>query len=421
MIIVYFVIKHIDTFQMKKILPCVIGLGYVGLPVFISLKKKFNVVGYDVNYSRIKNLKLLKDTNNEFKKNDLKIKNNSIITNKFKDIEKCNFFIVAVPTPLKSKNKPDLKYIFSAFKTISKVIKKNDIVFLESTVFPGTTETICKKILLSNKNKITKEDFFLGYSSERINPGDRKYNLKNISKVVSINANKKIISRVKKIYNNVSRKIVISKKIKEAELSKLIENTQRDLNISLMNEIMILCNKTNLDFNEVIKLAKTKWNFLKFEPGLVGGHCLPVDPYYLSDYAAKSKYKTKVTLAGREINNSMENFITNLILKKISKINKFPTKKILVAGLTYKPNVSDLRNSLAIKIFLNIKRKLKNVTAYDPIVDKLSAKKLKIKTEFKNVKSKDIIIFLVNHTSFKKNCIYFKRRKKTIIDPFSFF
>jgi UDP-N-acetyl-D-galactosamine dehydrogenase len=406
---------------MKKILPCVIGLGYVGLPVFISLKKKFNVVGYDVNYSRIKNLKLLKDTNNEFKKNDLKIKNNSIITNKFKDIEKCNFFIVAVPTPLKSKNKPDLKYIFSAFKTISKVIKKNDIVFLESTVFPGTTETICKKILLSNKNKITKEDFFLGYSSERINPGDRKYNLKNISKVVSINANKKIISRVKKIYNNVSRKIVISKKIKEAELSKLIENTQRDLNISLMNEIMILCNKTNLDFNEVIKLAKTKWNFLKFEPGLVGGHCLPVDPYYLSDYAAKSKYKTKVTLAGREINNSMENFITNLILKKISKINKFPTKKILVAGLTYKPNVSDLRNSLAIKIFLNIKRKLKNVTAYDPIVDKLSAKKLKIKTEFKNVKSKDIIIFLVNHTSFKKNCIYFKRRKKTIIDPFSFF
>lgn len=421
MIIVYFVIKHIDTFQMKKILPCVIGLGYVGLPVFISLKKKFNVVGYDVNYSRIKNLKLLKDTNNEFKQNDLKIKNNSIITNKFKDIEKCNFFIVAVPTPLKSKNKPDLKYIFSAFKTISKVIKKNDIVFLESTVFPGTTETICKKILLSNKNKITKEDFFLGYSSERINPGDRKYNLKNISKVVSINANKKIISRVKKIYNNVSRKIVISKKIKEAELSKLIENTQRDLNISLMNEIMILCNKTNLDFNEVIKLAKTKWNFLKFEPGLVGGHCLPVDPYYLSDYAAKSKYKTKVTLAGREINNSMENFITNLILKKISKINKFPTKKILVAGLTYKPNVSDLRNSLAIKIFLNIKRKLKNVTAYDPIVDKLSAKKLKIKTEFKNVKSKDIIIFLVNHTSFKKNCIYFKRRKKTIIDPFSFF
>ena len=421
MIIVYFVIKHIDTFQMKKILPCVIGLGYVGLPVFISLKKKFNVVGYDVNYSRIKNLKLLKDTNNEFKKNDLKIKNNSIITNKFKDIEKCNFFIVAVPTPLKSKNKPDLKYIFSAFKTISKVIKKNDIVFLESTVFPGTTETICKKILLSNKNKITKEDFFLGYSSERINPGDRKYNLKNISKVVSINANKKIISRVKKIYNNVSRKIVISKKIKEAELSKLIENTQRDLNISLMNEIMILCNKTNLDFNEVIKLAKTKWNFLKFEPGLVGGHCLPVDPYYLSDYAAKSKYKTKVTLAGREINNSMENFITNLILKKISKINKFPTKKILVAGLTYKPNVSDLRNSLAIKIFLNIKRKLQNVTAYDPIVDKLSAKKLKIKTEFKNVKSKDIIIFLVNHTSFKKNCIYFKRRKKTIIDPFSFF
>ncbi len=421
MIIVYFVIKHIDTFHMKKILPCVIGLGYVGLPVFISLKKKFNVVGYDVNYNRIKNLRILKDNNNEFKKNDLKIKNNSIFTNKSKDIEKCNFFIVAVPTPLKNKNEPDLKYVLSAFKTISKVIKKDDIIFLESTVFPGTTDTICKKILLKNKNKITEKEFYLGYSSERINPGDKKHNLKNISKVVSINANQKIIRKIKKVYNNVSKKIVISKKIKEAELSKLIENTQRDLNISLMNEIMILCHKTNLDFNEVIKLAKTKWNFLKFNPGLVGGHCLPVDPFYLSNYASKSKYKTKVTLAGREINNSMENFITNLIIKKISKINKFPKKKILVSGLTYKANVSDLRNSLAIKIFLNIKKKLKNVTGYDPIADKFNAKKLKIINKFEKVKSRDVIIFLVNHTSFKKDYIYFKKRKKTIIDPFNFF
>ncbi len=407
---------------MKKILPCVIGLGYVGLPVFISLKQKFDVIGYDVNYSRVKNLNLEIDTNKEFSKNDLKINNNSIITNKSNDIKNCNFYIIAVPTPLKKQNLPELKYILNAFKTISKFIKKNDIIFLESTVFPGTTELICRKILLKNKNKVSKNDFYLGYSSERINPGDKKHNIKNISKVVSIDANNKIIHRVKKIYNKVSKKIIISKKIQEAELSKLIENTQRDLNISLMNEIMILCEKTKLDFSEVIRLARTKWNFLNFSPGLVGGHCLPVDPYYLSYFAKKSKYKTNVTLAGRETNNSMEKFLTKLIKKEIIKFNKTYSKKILFAGITYKPDVSDIRNSLPIKIFLKLKKKFKNnIKAYDPVVDENSAKKLNIETDFNKVKNIDIVIFLVNHSIFKKKYVYFKNKDKMIIDPFSFF
>ncbi len=308
---------------MKKILPCVIGLGYVGLPVFLSLKKKFRVVGFDINEERVKNLNKLDDTNNEFNKKELKLNNGSKITKNDNNLKDCNFFIVTVPTPIKQNKLPDLKYIISAFKTISKFIKKNDIVFLESTVFPGTTEKICKKII----EKKTKIKFYIGYSSERINPGDKINNIKNIKKVVAIKKDKKCLPAVKKIYRTISKKLIFSENIKEAELSKLIENTQRDLNIALINEIMILCHISKLNFDEVIKLARSKWNFLKFNPGLVGGHCLPVDPYYLSYYAKKMKFKTKVTLAGRDINNYMEKFIFKKIYEKIYKIKKDNKKK----------------------------------------------------------------------------------------------
>ena len=406
---------------MKKILPCIIGLGYVGLPVFISLKKKFNVTGFDINKKRVYNLNNLVDTNKEYSKKDLRIKNKSLITYKSEKIRNCNFYIVAAPTPVKNNSVPDLKYIKDAFNLIAKNLKKNDIIFLESTVCPGTTEIFCKNILIKNKRFTVNKDFYLGYSSERINPGDKKHDVKNITKVVSINANKDITSIVKSVYNTVSKKIIFSQKIREAELSKLIENTQRDLNISLMNEIMILCNKTKIDYNEVIRLAKTKWNFLNFSPGLVGGHCLPVDPYYLSYFAKKSNYNTKVTLAGRETNNSMTNFIFNIINEKIKKNSEIKNKKILVAGLTYKPNVSDLRNSLAIKIYQKLKKKFINIKGYDPIIDKNFAKKMKIETNFKKIKNSDIVIFLVNHKIFKKNIKYLKKYKTEIIDPFLFF
>ena len=399
---------------MKKILPAIIGLGYVGLPVFISLKKKFKVIGFDTNKERVTNLNHQTDTNNEFSKNELKLLNKSLITNKKEYLKKCNFFIITVPTPINKNNLPDLKYIISAFKTISKYIKKNDIIFLESTVFPGTTEKICKNIIKKNNNV----KFHIGYSSERINPGDKIHNIKNISKVVSIKSNKNIISIVKKVYDSISKKIIFSENIKEAELSKLIENTQRDLNIALMNEIMILCYKTNLDFNEVIRLARSKWNFLKFNPGLVGGHCLPVDPYYLSYYANKSKFKTKVTLAGRNVNNSMETFIFEKINKKVLKVKKNKNKKIVVAGLTYKANVADLRNSLAIKIFKKLKYKVPNIMAYDPTIEKRLAKKLNIEIDFENIKNADIFILLVKHNKFKNIYLYAKKNNKTIFDPF---
>lgn len=398
---------------MKKILPCVVGLGYVGLPVFISLKKKFNVIGFDTNYKRVNELNNHVDRNNEFKKNQLKLINNSKITSDEVFLKKCNFYIVTVPTPINNDQLPDLKYINSAFKTISKYIKKDDIIFLESTVFPGTTEIICKKII----NKYSKVKFYIGYSSERINPGDKINNLENINKVVSIINKKKIKSRVKKVYSCISKKIIFTEKIKEAELSKLIENTQRDLNIALMNEIMILCSKTNLDFNEVIRLAKTKWNFLEFNPGLVGGHCLPVDPHYLSYYAKKNNFSTKVVLAGRKINNSMEDFIYSKIYKKIFNSKKNSFKKIVIAGLTYKPNVSDLRNSLALNIFKRFKKIIPNIIAYDPTVDITVAKKMNIEINFKNLKDADVFIILVKHDIFKSIISYAKKNKKTIIEP----
>lgn len=402
---------------MKKINPCIIGLGYVGLPLFVSLKDKYQTVGFDLNKKRVNELKKLIDQNREFTKNDLRLKKGSLITSNQSNLKKSNFYIVTVPTPIMKNNTPDLRHVKSAFVTISKYLKQNDIIILESTVYPGTTLEICKKII-QKKNKDIK--FFIGYSSERINPGDKIHNIKNISKVVSIDSNKKIISSVKNVYKKISKKIVFTKKINEAELSKLIENTQRDLNIGLMNEIMILCEKANLDFNEVIRLAKTKWNFLRFKPGLVGGHCLPVDPYYLSHFAKRLRFKTQITLAARKTNNFMEQFIFKKIILELKKINKFEKKNILIMGLTYKPNVPDYRNSLALKIYKKLQKKIRNVKAYDPVINSNFKKLNNIVNNQKNFKKYGIFIVLVNHKQIIKNIkIIKKNRQKIIIDPLS--
>jgi UDP-N-acetyl-D-galactosamine dehydrogenase len=399
---------------MKKIYPCIIGLGYVGLPLFISLKKKFRVVGYDLDKKRVIELKKYIDRNKEFNKNDLKLQNASIITSNHKDIKQSNFYIVTVPTPITKNNTPDLKYIKSAFVTISKYIKQNDIIILESTVYPGTTLDICKKIV-QKKNKNIK--FYIGYSSERINPGDKIHNIRNISKVVSINADKKVIFLVKDVYKYVSKKIVFTKKIYEAELSKLIENTQRDLNIGLMNEIMILCEKANLDFNEVIRLANTKWNFLRFKPGLVGGHCLPVDPYYLSHFAKKLNFNTQITLAARKTNNYMKQFILKKITLELKKKMHNNQKKIAILGLTYKPNVPDYRNSLAIDIYKKLKKDFKNIKVYDPVIEKSFLQKNKIKNDLKKIMSSEIFILLVKHKQMNYLINFAKKNKKILIDP----
>ena len=273
-----------------NIKPCIIGLGYVGLPILAQLSKNFNSFGFDISKKRVETLKKFYDYNNEFKKIELsKIKPDNL-KNEITKIVNCNFYIICVPTPIDKSKKPDLRLLKSAFMCLAKILKKGDIIVLESTVFPGTSENICAPILEKITGLKSNRDFFLCYSPERINPGDKNHTIQKIIKIISI-PNKKCRKKVTKIYKHLSKKLIFSGSLQETELSKVIENIQRDLNIALMNEIFMFCEKTNLNFKNVVNLASTKWNFIKFEPGLVGGHCLPVDPYYFSYVANKKKNK----------------------------------------------------------------------------------------------------------------------------------
>ena len=402
-----------------KIKPCVIGLGYVGLPALIKISKKFDTYGLDIDSRRIKTLQKKHDFNQEFSKKDLSILKRNNLKNKFKEIKKCNFFIVCVPTPIKSNKKPDLDPLTLACRQIGKILKKNDIVIFESTVYPGATEDVCVPILEKYSGLNYKiNDFDVCYSPERINPGDKKHTIDKINKLIAI-PNKKNEQKVKNVYKHLSKKIFISNSIKETETSKVIENIQRDLNISLMNELYMFCEKLGLNFYNVFNQAKTKWNFGKYLPGLVGGHCLPVDPYYFSHIAKKNKFKTNVTLAGRETNENMKNFIISLIKKKLNtyKIN-FLKDKIVFAGLTYKKNVSDLRNSHALKIFKYFLSRSKKVYGSDPFI-KNRYKLIDFRSLHKDKKIKCIVL-LVEHDVFKS--ILKKINKKIhIINLFNFY
>ncbi len=382
---------------------CVIGLGYVGLPIFIQLSKYFSTYGYDINKKRIKDLKDGNDKNNEFKKSELK-KNSKNFLFDLKN-EDFNFYIVTVPTPIFANKKPDLNPLKSAIYDISKKIKREDIVIIESTVYPGVTEDICAKIL-KKKNLYTPKDFIIGYSPERINPGDKKHELGFINKIISINSNNRFIKkRVKQVYEKISKKLIFTKSIKEAETAKAIENIQRDLNIGFINEIYKFCEVMKLNFNEVIRLAKTKWNFMSFNPGLVGGHCLPVDPYYLSYIARKNKMNMKILLAGREVNNSMKKYVIKQIKKRLSQLKyDYKKKRLIFLGITYKPNVSDIRNSLALDIVKYFIGHNKNVKFYDPIANLENKELLKHSVEnLTNLNNNEIFIVLVKHEIFKKN------------------
>ena len=309
---------------------CVIGLGYVGLPVALGISSKFETLGFDISKKRIRELNSKFDSNREYSKSNFNGKKISF-SNKKKDLKNSNVYIICVPTPVKKNNLPDLSYIKKSISIISTYIKSKDIVILESTVYPGVTDYIAKLLELKTGLKNNK-DFYVCYSPERINPGDKTKKIKNINKVFAINTNNRLILyKIKKIYKLISKKIIFTKKIKEAETAKAIENTQRDLNIALFNEILILSKKMNLNFNEIIKLAATKWNFIKFQPGLVGGHCLPVDPYYLSYIAKKNKFTTNTLLSGRSTNNNMMNYVVREILKCIKK-NKLKKNKNFNSG-----------------------------------------------------------------------------------------
>ena len=300
----------------KKIKLDVIGLGYVGLPLALEFSKKRSVIGFDINQNRIKDLKLGIDKNLDFQKKDIKISKKLNFTNNFEDLKLANCFIITVPTPIDKFKKPDLNPLFNASKMIGKVIKKGDLIVYESTVYPGCIEEQCVPLLEQYSNLKLNKDKYCGYRPERRNPGDKKHTLQNIKKITSVST-PQIADLVDNLYNEI---IAVgtykAPSIKVAEAAKVIENTQRDLNIALVNELSILFRKLKIDTQEVLEAAATKWNFHTFKPGLVGGHCIGVDPYYLTYKAESIGYNPKIILSGREINDNMGNYVASEFKKK---------------------------------------------------------------------------------------------------------
>jgi len=296
--------------KIQKIRLAIVGLGYVGLPLALEFAKKIKVIGFDIEKKRIKELKIGIDKNLEQKKKDLKNNKNLYLTSNERDLKSQNCFILAIPTPVNQLKKPDLKSLLGACKIVAKNLKKGDLVIFESTVYPGCTEEQCVPILEKISKLAYNKDFFCGYSPERINPGDKKYNISNIKKITS-GSTPEIANLVDILYKKIiTAGTYKAESIKVAEAAKVIENTQRDLNIALVNELSILFSKMNLNTQSVLNAAATKWNFLPFKPGLVGGHCIGVDPYYLTYKAKAIGYNTQVILAGRRINDSMAKYVS---------------------------------------------------------------------------------------------------------------
>ncbi|MBL7731221.1 MAG: nucleotide sugar dehydrogenase [Chitinophagaceae bacterium] len=353
----------------KKAKLAVIGLGYVGLPIALEFARKIKVIGFDINAKRIELMKQGIDPSDELVKEDFE-GCDITFTDSLDVLREATFFIVAVPTPVDEHNVPDLTPVKKASETVGKVIKKGDYVVFESTVYPGCTEEDCLPIIeqLSGLKNIT--DFKLGYSPERINPGDKNHTLANIVKVVS-GCDEESLDQIAKTYELVVKAGVHrASSIKVAEAAKIIENTQRDLNIALMNELSIIFNMMNINTYEVLEAAGTKWNFLKFQPGLVGGHCIGVDPYYLTYKASELGYDAEVILAGRNINDNMAKYVARTVVQHIIK-NSGDVKaaKVLIKGATFKENVSDIRNSKVADVVKALKSYYVNVDVEDPYAD----------------------------------------------------
>ena len=387
---------------MKKI--AVIGLGYVGLPLAIEFSKKYKVIGFDISKDRIENLKLCIDKTYETTKEDIleSIKNGILFTNKMEDIFSANIFIVTVPTPITKSKKPNLSFLRSASEMIAKGLKVGDIVIYESTVYPGCTEEFCVPILEKKSKLKLNVDFFCGYSPERINPGDKERTLTKIKKVVS-GSNEHVANEIKKLYESIiDAGIYMAESIKVAEASKAIENAQRDLNISFVNELSLIFDKMDIDTNEVLNAASTKWNFLNFKPGLVGGHCISVDPYYLTYKSEKLGYIPEVILSGRKVNDNMPFFIASKLIKTlISRKIKFLNSKVLILGISFKENCPDIRNSKIPIILDELESYGISVSIFDPIVDKDEVEEEFSIKLIDNLGKYDGVILAVSHDVFK--------------------
>ncbi len=388
----------------------VIGLGYVGLPLAVELAKKFQVYGFDINKQRIKNIKQNYDETGELEKKKLK-KTSAIISSDEKILLNANVFIVTVPTGINKKNLPDLRILKKSSTLLSKYIKKKTLIIYESTVYPGCTEEICIPILKKNKKFKYNKDFFVGYSPERISPGDKKRNVTNITKIVSA-SNKKALKQIKHIYSKIVKSgIYVAPSIKIAEAAKAIENTQRDLNIGLMNELFVFFNKIKIPTKEVLKAASTKWNFLNFHPGLVGGHCIGVDPYYLTNKYKAVNLIPSIILSGRKTNNDFHKFIARKV-DEIIKDNNLSKKKILVMGYSFKENCPDYRNTRVYHLIMDLQKKKIKLKIHDPYLqenkDNFPFKNLSIESFEQHQNKYDLIILTVPHK------IYLKKQNKIL-------
>jgi UDP-N-acetyl-D-glucosamine/UDP-N-acetyl-D-galactosamine dehydrogenase len=386
---------------------CLIGLGYVGLPLAVAFAEKFKVVGFDISQSRISELENGEDKTLEINDDLLSsVKRNIVYTSNIQDIKDCNIYIVTVPTPIDKTNRPDLTPLIESSKTVGTVLSKNDIVIYESTVYPGVTEDICVPELEKSSGLRFNKDFYCGYSPERINPGDKEHTVTKILKVTS-GSTPDIAKQVDDLYKKVIvAGTYLASSIKVAEASKVIENTQRDVNIALINELALIFDQMNIDTNEVLEAAATKWNFIKLTPGLVGGHCIGIDPYYLTFKAEEVGYKPDLILAARQINNGMSKYIADKTIKEMIKSGKVVKgSNILMLGITFKEDCPDMRNTKVIDIIDELKDFGVNVDVYDPWVDPTEASKwLKhgiVDNPLESNKQYDAIIVSVGHRQFK--------------------
>ena len=380
----------------------IIGLGYVGLPLAVAFGEKYQVIGFDINAERITNLKNGLDTTLQCTSQEIANASKLIFTHDLSQIKDCSIFIVTVPTPVTKDKQPDLNLLLTASKMVGEVLKKGDIVIYESTVYPGCTEEDCVPVLEEFSRLKYNQDFYCGYSPERINPGDKVHTLTKIIKVTS-GSTPEVANMVDNLYASIiTAGTHKASSIKIAEASKSIENAQRDINISFVNELALIFDKMDIDTNEVLAAAATKWNFLPFKPGLVGGHCIGVDPYYLAHKATSLGYHPQVILSGRHVNDQMSAFVTEKVIKLLIK-NNFNVQgaKVLLLGVTFKENCPDIRNSQAFEIYTALKKLGVDVFAFDPFANAqevLDNHQINLVT---SLETYDAIVLTVAHDFFK--------------------
>lgn len=403
----------------------VMGAGYVGLPLAISFSKHFPVICYDIDKVRIKDLQKGIDSNKQHSTKEIK-KNNLIFTNDVSLLKNNLFYIITVPTPIKSNNIPDISMLKQVSILVGKLIKKGSYIIYESTTYPGCTEDFCIPIIEQKSRMLFEKDFFVGYSPERVNPGDKINTLNNITKIVGAN-DYKTLKKIQKLYKVICKSIYPVKSIKIAESAKVIENTQRDINIAFVNELSVIFNKLNIPTNEVLKAAATKWNFHYYKPGLVGGHCISVDPYYLAYKVKQHNYTPKLILSGREYNENISKFIALQIKKLILENDLFPNKiSVGILGFAFKENIPDVRNTKIYSLIQELKNlSIKNLKVFDGVVSKKYVKKIyRINVfNFQDLKKFkfDALVLAVSHKEFLKkinfyNKFYKNPNKKIFID-----